>query len=129
MDYRRLALLGGGFLLVLVGAMPLCGYVGCQVWPGEFPPSTFSGSSAHLMIGLIPVLSGIVLIVLGCDRASQILFIAAVGIGMGLVMSVPSFVDASDHKGLLCWLAIVAASLALAVVVRGAVGAGRWVRG
>jgi hypothetical protein len=127
-DYKSAGLLCG-FLLVLFGAMPLNGYVGFLISPSQFHQDAFIGSFAHLLIGLIPLLSGVVLIVLGCDRPLQILLISIVGLVLGLVLgevlsvlgevlSMPGNIRAKDRVGCLGWLTISALSLLLAVAAR-----------
>jgi hypothetical protein len=118
MKYKPAVFLACGFLLVLLGAMPLNGYILFRVSPAQFHQNEFLGSVTHLLIGVIPVLSGIVLLVLGSDRAWKLLCTAFVGVGLGLLGAASAFIQAEDRTAFLPWLAIVAASLLAAVAAR-----------
>jgi hypothetical protein len=115
------ALLACGLLLVLIGSAPLNGYIGVLLWPSEFHHDAFLGSIAHLLLGAIPWLTGTMLIALGSNKASHVLAIAAISLGLGCFMALPSFIQATDYWGAVGWLGIVTVGVILAALTRGAV--------
>ena len=66
-------------------------------------------------------MTGLALITFGSKRAWHILLFAFVAIGGGVIMSLPSFINATDSEGLLGWLAIVVVGIVLAATARAAV--------
>ena len=108
--------LGGGFLLVLFGAMPLNGFFGFLLFPHEFAPDKFIGSPAHLLVGLTPWLAGIVLIAASSVKPLQILSYALIAFCAGFFMSLAAIITAADYAGLVGWLAICGLGILLAVI-------------
>lgn len=117
-DYRPSIFLVCGLLLVSFGAAPLNGYVGFLVSPSQFKPDPFIGSISHLLIGLIPLLLGLVLIVLGCNRPLLILLFGIAGLVLVTLSSLAVLIQAKGYVGFFGWLTIVTSSLIVAVAVR-----------
>jgi hypothetical protein len=78
-DKRSGILLGCGFLLMLLGSMPMNGFFLYLLWPNEFHKDPSTGSVPFLylwlLVGLILWLFGIVLISLGTKKAWLVLMI------------------------------------------------------
>ena len=118
---RRSLLFACGLALVFLGAMPLNGYVGFLISPSQFHHDAFIGTAAHLALGLIPVLSGLVLIVIGSCQKVRLLLFAVLGLVMGTAFCIfcsPTTIQAVGHSGLVGWLAITACALFLGLTVR-----------
>jgi hypothetical protein len=103
---------------VLLGALPLNGYLLFLFWPGEFHQDTVNGSVLLLLIGLIPLLIGAVSIAIGSSKAWYALVVGSVGVSVGTLMSLPAIINGKDHKAWLCWLAIFAFGVVLAAAIR-----------
>jgi uncharacterized membrane protein len=117
-DTRLAIFLGGGFLLILLGSMPLNGYLGFLLWPNESHHDAFMGTMPHLLLGLIPWWIGIVLITIGSQKTLHVLMIGLASIGGGCFMAISSIINAKDSKGWLCWLAIYALGVTRATIGR-----------
>jgi hypothetical protein len=121
-DKRLGVFLGSGFMLLLLGSMPLGSYLLFLLWPNEFYHDPSTGSVPHLYaalsIGLILWLIGIVLIILGSKKSWLVLIIGLVGIGGGILISLPSFINANDYKGALGFLVTSAFGVMFAATIR-----------
>ena len=128
-DKKAGILLGCGLLSLLLGAMPLNGYVLFLLWPNEFHHDPSTGTVPYLYlwltVGLILWLNGAVLITLGATKAWLVLVIGLVGIGGGVLISVPSFSNSGDHKAAIGFVAVSAAGVMLAAAIRAALNACR----
>jgi hypothetical protein len=112
--------LGCGFLLILLGSMPLNLVV--FLWLAEVYHDPSTGSIPHLhlilLIGLILWSMGIVSITLGTKKAWLVPMMGLGGIGGGILINLPSFSYAGDYKGALGFLASSAIGITLAAATR-----------
>ena len=122
---KSVSRLVSGLLLVLIGSAPLNGYVGFLLWPSESHHDAFTGSFAHLLLGAIPWSLGILLIVLSSRSPRHVLTLWLLSVGLGCFMALPAFIHATDYNGFLGWLSVATAGVALAAVVRAALGSRR----
>jgi hypothetical protein len=111
-------MVAAGFLAILLGAMPLSGYLGYMHAPSLFHQSAFVGSVWHLLAGAVPFGGGILLLAIAGASSRQKLTIALCGILAGMFMALPAPITGNDHRAWLMWLSIVAAGCVLAVVIR-----------
>lgn len=107
-----------GFLALMLGAMPLNGYTGFLIAPSEFHRDAFVGSIWHLLTGLVPWLTGIILIACGTHRPLRVAAMYVGGVAAGLLMAVPSLGTINDRSGILGWAAILTAGVAIAILAR-----------
>jgi hypothetical protein len=112
--------LGCGFLSVMLGAMPLCGYIGFLLAPSDFHRDAFTGSIPLWLAGLVSWLAGIVLITCGSDRPLRVLAIWLVGLAGGLFLNLPSLYinPGGDREAAIGWAALVSVGVACAVAAR-----------
>jgi peptidoglycan/LPS O-acetylase OafA/YrhL len=110
-------MVGTGLLAILLGAMPLNGYLGYMRDPTFFHQDAFIGSVWHLPAGVVPFGAGILLLALSTASTKQTFLIPLCSLSGGLVLSLPSIITANDHHAWLAWLSIVAIGWALAVLI------------
>jgi hypothetical protein len=122
-DKRSGIFLACGFLLILLGSIPLNGYAIFLLWPDEFHQVASLGLIMHLLllIGLVMWSIGIALVVLGAKKARRVLMMGLVGIGGGCLMALPSLFKGGDHKAALGFVVTTALGMICAATARAAV--------
>ncbi len=114
--------LGCGFLLILLGSIPLGQYPLLILWPAEFYHDPSTGAVPYLYLwlsmGVILWLIGTVLTTLGTEKAWLVLMIGVVGIGGGCVISMPWFISSKDPKFVVGILAACASGVIFTAAIR-----------
>ena len=106
-----------GLLLILLGAMPLYGYLGYMRDPTSFHQDAFVGSVWHLLASVVPFGAGILLLALSTASAKQTFLIPLCGVSAGLALSLASIITDNDRHAWLAWLSLVSIGWALAVLI------------
>ena len=116
MKTRDALVIATGFLAILLGAMPLNGYLGHLRDPGSFHQDAFIGSAWHLLAGGVPFGVGILLLAFSRASTRQISMIPLGAIPAGLFLALPALIKGKDHAWL-PWLSIVAVGCVSAVLI------------
>ena len=113
-----------GALLILLGAMPVTGYLGFLLVPGDFHQDAFVGTVWHLAAGVAPTGAGIALTAFSNASAKQILasFLAFPG---GVLMAFPALLHGNGDWMWVVWLSIAMTAFMVAVAGWALVG---WMR-
>lgn len=104
-----------GFLCIMLGAMPLNGYLGYLFDPNQFHRDHFIGTLWHLLAGMAPYLIGVTLI--ATSRApAKLIVVCLLAFPAGILLTLPAVLSSKDHLPLISWLTLAVTGSAVGVV-------------